>query len=292
MKRHSLVSRRLPMTDHPAIRRRQTGMTLVELMVALFLGLLIIGMALTTILISRNLAATTSDVSALQQQAAYAFRVLGEQIRQVGSPELDLGLTNVPLDRVAFLVDYDNIGQIIGGSDNNDDDGYLVTGYRNYAETLIDPDDADDTIEASLFRDCLGEASSGKLVNSSFKLRPASGTDSTGRLVCTGSGGTEQEIIRNVSDFQVRYLQQSGAARSQPTIKRVAAPETDDPVSWSRIIAVEVCLDLVGDERIDIPGSQEYQGCSDAAESYEGRTHMVFRNIFQIRSQGLVLDQG
>lgn len=272
--------------------RQQAGMTLVELMVALFLGLLIIGMALSTILISRNLAATTSDVSALQQQAAYAFRVLGQQIRQAGSPELDLGLTNVPLDRVAFLIDYDNISEIIAGTTNPEDDGYLTVGYRNYEETVIDPTDPDETISDNLFRDCLSEATSGNLITSSFSLEPADNSDGTGRLVCEGVGATTQEIIRNVSDFQVRYLQQANAATQQPTIQLIDAPHADDTVGWSRIVGVEVCLDMVGDERIDVPDEQTYKDCANNDASYANRTHMVFRNIFQLRSQGLVLDRG
>lgn len=265
-------------------------MTLIELMVALFLGMLIIGMGLATILISRNLAATTTDVSALQQQAAYAFRVLGEQIRQAGSPELDLGLTNVPLDRVAFLIDYDDIGQILSGGDDNEDDGYFKVGYRNYTETLVDPD------EENLLRDCLGEKStrSDNLVLSSFKLRAASDANDTGRLVCRGSNDKEQEIIRNVGDFQVQYLQQSNTAMNQPTLKRVSSTEAADfsGGEWSRVVAVEVCLDMVGDERINLPEGAEYQGCSGDSQTYDNRTHMVFKNLFQIRSQGLVLDQG
>lgn len=275
-------------------RSRQAGMTLLELMVAMFLGLLVIGMGLSTILLSRTLSATTSDISGLQQQAAFAFRVMGQQIRQAGSLELDPGIVSVPADRVAFLVEYDSISDIISGTDNPTDSAYLKVGYRNYDETLVNP--AGGVQVASQLRDCLGEGGIGvDLIESRFQFKAAGGGgDATGQLVCTGSGAAPvgQEIIRNVADFQVRYLLQSNAATSQPQMQRVKASELGSALNWSRVVGVEVCLDMVGDERIDGIDGETYEGCDpDAGQlPYGGRTHMVFRNVFQIRPQGVVAD--
>lgn len=269
---------------------RQRGMTLVELMVAMFLGLLVIGMGLSTILLSRTLSATTSDVSALQQQAAFAFRTMGLQVRQAGSLELDLGVVSIPTDRVAYLVNYQDISDIISGTDNPTDSDYLKVGYRNYDETITDP--AGGTQVASQLRDCLGEGVGADLIESRFQFKPSSGSDATGKLVCQGAGAAPvaQEIIRNVADFQVRYLLQSNAATSNPQMQRVKASGIGSPLNWSRVVGVEVCLDMVGDERIDGIGGETYEGCDpDAGQlPYGDRTHMVFRNVFQIRPQGIV----
>lgn len=272
---------------------RQTGLTLIELMVALFLGLLIVGMALGTILMSRNLAATTTDVSALQQQAAYAFRILGTHIRQAGSPELDLGLQSDPLDQVELVYRYDGIHQVLSGTDDPASADYLKTARSNYEESVFDPAAVQNMGSGHLLRDCLGQEAIGEpLLRSSFRWAPASGNDATGRLLCQGTGNTSQELIRNVSDFRVHYLQQSGAAGNHPEIQRVDAPDADDALGWSRIVAVEICLDMVGDERIDVPATETYKDCTGNDVSYENRTHMVFKNVFQIRSQGIALDRG
>lgn len=59
----------------------QRGMTLIELMVGLAIGLLTISVALGALMVSRGVSGTVTDASQLQQQASYAFRVMGQQIR-------------------------------------------------------------------------------------------------------------------------------------------------------------------------------------------------------------------
>ena len=64
---------------------RQQGFSLVELMVGMVLGLVVMAAAGMALLASRSVAATVSDASHLQQQASYALRVIGLELRQSGS---------------------------------------------------------------------------------------------------------------------------------------------------------------------------------------------------------------
>ena len=65
---------------------------------------------------------------------------------------------------------------------------------------------------------------------------------------------------------------------------------------WNRVQGVEVCLVLFGTERIDVPaGGVSYTGCDGNAVDITAltgnrtnRMHYVFRNVFQLRSQGLI----
>ena len=66
----------------------QRGLSLVELLVGLLLGMLIIAVALGALMASRAVSGTVSDASQLQQQASHIFRVMGRQIRQAGSLRL------------------------------------------------------------------------------------------------------------------------------------------------------------------------------------------------------------
>ena len=68
----------------------QKGVTLIELMVGITLGLLVIATATGALMASRGISSTVSEATTLQQQASYAFRVIGQQIRQAGSMQLDL----------------------------------------------------------------------------------------------------------------------------------------------------------------------------------------------------------
>ncbi len=68
----------------------QRGVTLIELLVGIVIGLLTVAVAMGALMVSRGVTGTVSDSSMLQQQAAYAFRVIGQQIRQAGSLRLNL----------------------------------------------------------------------------------------------------------------------------------------------------------------------------------------------------------
>ena len=89
-------------------RHHQSGATLIELMVGITIGLLTIAVAIGDLLVSRGVSTSVSDVTGLQEQASYAFRIIGQQLRQAGSIRLDLasnkpdGTAIVPEDVVAF----------------------------------------------------------------------------------------------------------------------------------------------------------------------------------------------
>nr|WP_257645792.1 hypothetical protein [Ottowia beijingensis] len=65
-------------------------MTLIELMVGIALGLMVVAVATVALMSSRSVSGTISDASTMQQQASYAFSVIGRQVRQAGSVELNL----------------------------------------------------------------------------------------------------------------------------------------------------------------------------------------------------------
>lgn len=267
--------------------RREAGMTLVELMVGIIIGLLVVGAAIAGLMASRSASGTVSDATQLQQQASYAFRILGQQIRQAGSLELNLDVERVtgsttPLSagsKVGFKVDYTQWDQIIDGKDSPAGNEFALTvGYQNYFE-----DQFDAASTTTLFRDCLGEGglqSGGdypRIINR-FAVR-------NGALVCNGASGNTQEIIRNVNDFRVGYYVQSDAVTGVPKLKKVNAADVE---RWSDVVALEICLDLIGDVAVHLPANSTYRNCSNNAVGYGGRIHQVFRNVFQLRSQGVL----
>lgn len=71
----------------------QAGATLLELLVGITIGLLTVAVGIGALMISRGVSGTVSDASNMQQQAAYAFRVIGSQVRQAGTIQLSLDAT-------------------------------------------------------------------------------------------------------------------------------------------------------------------------------------------------------
>ncbi len=281
---------------------KQAGFTLIELMIGIAIGLLTIAVAMGALMVSRSISGNVTDSSNLQQQASYAFRVLGQQLRQAGSLRLNLAVNKTaaepidPSDPVAFetaVPDFIPKVDTLSGKDAPTTGEYSLTvGYRNYTEPTFPSGAA-----ASLFRNCLGEQDSSKpnLIQSRFVL------DSTNRtLNCAGSSAAQQALIENVADFQVRYLIQTGAATGAPVIEYANADTADD--DWTRVFGVEICLVLHGSEVIDMPAGTSYLGCSsDPAvgpidmsstgtlpAARKSRMHMTFRSVYQLRSQGLI----
>jgi type IV pilus assembly protein PilW len=290
--RHVAAARANRLSDYG---RNQTGITLIELMVGIAVGLMVVAVAFGALMMSRNYSGTTADATQLQQQAAYAFRVLGQQIRQAGSVQLNLDPNRTststtaldPATPVALISNYGAISQIVQGMDTPGTDGYaLSVGYQNYFEKQ---QNSSDTNKNTMFRDCLGGGgapnSSGVYfpIISHFSLRG-------GNLVCAGAAdangtaGTAQPIIQNVNGFQIQYFLQENTSTGSPTIRRTNAAGVSN---WANVFAIEICLDLIGERSIDLPTTSTYQNCSDTATSYGGRIHQVFRNVFQIRSQGV-----
>ena len=72
------------------INKNQRGVSLLELLVGIAIGLLVVAVAMGALMASRGLSGTVSDASTLQQQASYAFRIMGQQIRQAGGLYLNL----------------------------------------------------------------------------------------------------------------------------------------------------------------------------------------------------------
>ncbi|EJE54562.1 hypothetical protein PMI14_00536 [Acidovorax sp. CF316] len=285
---------RKPATPRKISPNAQGGATLIELMVGITIGLLTITVALGALMVSRGVSGTVSDASQLQQQAAYGFRVFGQQLRQAGSLRLNLASQKQAAaaidtaDPVAFetkATDFDPTVNTLSGKDAPAASEFkLTTGYRNYTESLTSS-----ATEASQFRNCLGllDAAKPTLVQSQFALNTT-----TNELVCAGSDGTRQPILQNVADFQVRYLVQTDAVTGDPKIQYVNA--TTVGADWTRVFGIEVCLSLYGTEAIELPAGSSYKQCDGTdldmttlTGTRKNRMHMTFRSVYQLRSQGL-----
>lgn len=275
----------------PKSLKTQLGLTLIELMVGLAIGLLVVAVATAALMGTRSVTGTVSDISGIQQQAAYVMRTFGTQLRQAGSLYLDLGL------------DADGTGDIDSATTfqlrsstqeaiTENEDGAVTVRFTGYEE----PTFADN---GPISRNCLGGPGSipaGKTASiESIFVLDGIVLRCQGRVVHqTGEieETTLQPIAQNVATFQVRYLLQSNDA-ANPTMQYTNAAGVAD---WNRVQGVEVCLVLFGTERIGMPEEgSNYTDCTNTEVDMTtltgdrtNRMHYVFRNVFQLRSQGLI----
>ncbi len=280
----------------------QRGVTLIELMVGIAIGLLVVAVAMGALMVSRGISGTVTDASAIQQQGSYAMRLFGQQLRQAGAMRLNLNpgtvVTEAPyLAPVAFetaavaasspLFSYsaNMANQVITGTASPT---ALTVGFRRYTEPVFVS-----AAEQSLSRNCLGgpddSTSTDERMESAFTFDAAAN-----RILCSGNGLPAQPVLQNVANFQVRYLLQDNT--TTPGIPKFQSVDAAGVTNWAQVQAVEVCLVLYGSEAIDLPAGSNYTDCdgttavdmSTLIGTRARRMHVAFRNVFQLRSQGLI----
>lgn len=285
---------------------RQSGVTLIELMVGLAIGLLVVAVAMGALMVSRGISGTVSDASGIQQQGAYILRVLSQQLRQTGSlylnPDPVGGTSTDVLSPVAFeKFKDDEVGsgnsfiqeESLSGAGTS-----VTTAFRRYQDNVFLADNATSTTIGTDFlaRNCVGapgNSSTDQRVESIFTF------DSTkNELQCGGNGTAAQPIAQNVAQFQVTYMVQTVDAAGNTTVQYTKGSDmpaaATDPI-WRRVQGVQVCLVLYGSEPIDMPAGSSYTDCAGTSVNMttltgerKNRMHLLFRNTYQLRSQGLL----
>lgn len=254
---------------------RQTGISLIELLIGITIGLLVMLAAVGSLVYTRVSSTAVGDSSRLQQDASTAFRIIGHHIRQGGARRVrDAGGGTTE-----FNGEYFGFGDVAVGS-------IVVTGVNGAA-------DAPDTLQISndrgapvpvppavdpwpnMNRDCLGAPSLlANNVTNTFSVV-------AGNLFCVGSGAVAgANLVQGVEDLQVWY-----GARN--TINDQLIYQTSPvPVVNQQIETVMVCLRISG-EATGNPGVNSI-GCIPGQDiANDGRIRRVFFRVFNIRNVGI-----
>jgi type IV pilus assembly protein PilW len=246
-------------------RRAQSGASLIELLVGLTLGLMVVAAAIGTLIVSRTASGTVGDLSQLQQQGSYALRVVGIQIRQAGSVAPIKDSVNSLYSFKDTFIGFGGNSSVVTGAD----------GAGDSADTVSTSNEPLDGNPDTRPRDCLGEKANGARIDSTFWV------DGEAHELKCKSGAKNQALIGNVADFQVWYRILSAASTTQ----RMTAKQVDAAGLWRSVKSIEICLDLQGDEAGQ-PNVGSYANCQGVESPRNGRLHLVFRNVFDLRTQG------
>lgn len=254
------------------------GLSLLELLIGLAVGLLVVLAAMGFMASTRVIASQSIDEAGLMAQANNAMRLIGSQLRPAGAVELQALSPAAALVDQVFVFSSRFDGLDLNGDDRGD--GEYVWGREGTAGA---PDTLAMSFESRSARmtpDCLGAGTAATLqrVDSRFYL-------SNGGLLCQGSSNTviPQPVAESVEDFQVRFAVRTGDgnAASQQWLNA-------DQVAgrWRQVKAVEVCLQLVSASRGPWLNGSQFVGCGDTPQAQDGRRHIVLRNVFVIRGAG------
>jgi len=269
----------LPRSPGPC-RGPVRGVSLPELLTGLAIGLLLALAAVGLLASSRVLSGQTLDGAELVAQANNAMRLIGSQSRPAGAVELQLLNPTAPLSEHTFVYSSQFDGLDLDG-DGVADGGHVwgLDGRQGSADTLVL---SSENRSASISPDCLGAGTAKTLhrVDSRFFV-------SRGRLMCRGSSNAAvpQPVVESLEDFQVRYALRLGAGDSA-TLQWLDADQMAG--RWPQVLAVQVCLQLVGAVGGPRLEGRSFQGCNGLDQAHEGRRHIVLRNTFVLRGVGRV----
>lgn len=259
---------------------RPKGHTLLELTIAVALGLVVVLGALAAYRSQRQAFAYATDAARLHEAGMNALTLIGEQLQMAGF---------VPADATAPLAGAALFGCTAGravGTDaapvcealSNRSDGVAVR-YRGDAVSTWSATNGQAT-------DCLGQAagvagSAGAEIVNRFHAKASSSTGEP-ELYCEGTGkvGTAQPLVEGVERLRLRYWL-AGAPQSVDA-SAIAREQ------WSEVVAVDVCVLVRG---APFPRRTRYVDCEGAqASGADGRArqafwrHVVLRNALAAQS--------
>jgi len=276
---------------------RQRGLSLIEFMVGLTIGLLVILAAVASLIILRGSSRTMTDSTALEQQATLAMLQIGQQLRQTGAHNFwcnnpDAGIDGKNLntsacDAVQFddrpigvSADFDPLVSTtaalstlpIFGRDGAGTDPDTL--YISYAQSN----------DGSPFIGCTGVATAA-LPNGAVRALSVFTVDTTNNrntLTCGNSTNSTTSppvpIAANVINMRVKYL--SVDDNDNVTYYKRAA----NVPNWTTINGVQICLELVGDSTQEAR-QPTFKDCLDKDKAPDdGRIHRIIRNTFYLHN--------
>lgn len=258
---------------------RQSGVSLIELMVGLAIGLMVVMAAMGSLVSTRAASVVMGDSTRLQQDAATAFRVIGQVARQAGARSLVDTLGG----RVTFNPQYTGIEvnantlqpAAVKGTDGafNGPDTLMLD-----RDHTLPPDTKKNGPPNTDNEDCLGEPTApGNNVTSTFSVE-------AGLLKCKGSGSSDSAygLVAGVEDFQVWYGLREGNGLRYATATSL---NKLSPAPWDQVEALRVCLRFAG-ELTNGPGTNS-EGCQGESIQNDGRLRRVFFRVFKLRNASL-----
>lgn len=257
----------------------QRGVSLVELLVGVAIGLMVMTAAVGTLVLSRSTSVGVNDQLELQQQANMAMRIMATYLRQSSSREVmvDAGKTffSAPL---AFLPAGTSAIEAFprtGLAPGNDDFGIVFADAGPVAPPYI----------AEGTPDCLGNTAgapaTGAPVTSRFYV-------SNNNLMCMGTnpGTLAQALIADVQRFRVLYLVSTGSdvATTSRYFSQAALPALGAPNN-NGIVGVELCLEMASAPRPGFePPPGNYTDCDGNQVAHDTRARAVVRQAIRLRA--------
>lgn len=235
---------------HRGLSRQQAGLTLVEIMVSLTLGLIVLLAVGSVYIGSRQTYRVQEDNARIQEAGKYALEVIGRSLRQAGADtEMNFNPTVITLECAAPVCTAVDNNAVVAATDT----------IRN--QFYAGRDELNGGVWGA--RNCLGGViAANVLITNIFSLV---GTD----LSCsTGAGVAAQPLVSNVVDLQVVYgIDPSIATTGGQAVQYVAAPTA---AQWPQVVTARICVQVRSASNGLTAAPQNYLNCAGALGTAAG----------------------
>lgn len=270
------------------MRRPCPGLALVELLVALALGLMVV-LAGASAYLGASEASRMADAQArLQDDAQVALAVLAQQLRMAGSRDLHDGLDDASATSPGLrgcdgnfqnIQSDDGFDALVCAADGASEPHAFAVRYQadrfNTLPTRRDePTDCMGNALAPRPRTPLGGnvADPVYIAENRFFIGRASGTG-VPSLYCKGAGGTAQPLAENVEDLRLLYgvaasASQAAVAGYRTARELNAATQHGVPDAWALVRAVQLCIVVRSEQQVSDPAWSHYRRCDGELETH------------------------
>jgi type IV pilus assembly protein PilW len=291
---------------------RQTGLSLVELLVAIALGLVLLAGIGTIYMGSQQTYRMQEANARLQENGRYALEIIGRSLRQAGAdgvltPNLTAVAAECTAPACTPISGANNTTVVVVNGNNVSTDSFTVQFYAGMDE-LLDMNDDGDFSDADI--DCYGSRDStgrracgcmikslvqcevvNNVVGNQFLLQQTSAADAPELAVVgtvNNAGALTARLLSGVEDLQVIYGVDADSNQS-------ADIYTANPTAaqWPNVVTAKVCVMLFSIEQGLATTSQRPLDCPRALGMATGqpnvindtRLHRAFVATFNLRNR-------
>jgi type IV pilus assembly protein PilW len=254
------------------------GHSLIELLIAMALGVALVGAAALLYQAQREAVTVATDAASIRDAGMTALLMLGQQIEMAGY---------VPADGLGSDADHPNhvdVAPAVFGCDSgmpaSDDDPSACLPVPGASDAVVvryvDDGVATWKSAAGQATDCLGQGVGMPGERVVVVNRFSVGIDDAGepQLYCRGNGGGKQPIVAGIERLSVRYWMRGAIAPVQARSIGAGA--------WSDVVAVDVCVVVRGTRAI---AKHRYLDCDGVVvPGTDGRARQTFSRRVAVRN--------
>lgn len=298
---------------HSSKFRRIRGLTLIELLISMVIGLVVVGAVIVSMIGSGKAGRFQEAYSQMNEDAQIALSIISRDIQMAGYSN-PTGLVPVvpPTATPTMVLAFANLGP--GNPVFGCDTGFLNPGAAanslvcgtatTAAIELVYEADGRNTVPTGggVPSDCLGNGLGGVapfIARNRYFLTTSSASGSSGRpeLSCASStaGNTSQPLVENIEDMRIVYgvsLPAVVPPVAAQVVRYVSASQiaTAGVTEWANVVSVRVCLLARSAERVLTTGGAEdtltYMDCAGASQtSSDGYLRRAYFSTSAIRDK-------